>query len=322
MKFTEYDKNAIMQIHLWKNPKIGFVESCLNAAQEQLSSAKDRVMNVPYVADVTNKATEIVKLPQNVVDAIDKASSGLFNILTDASAYSVRTEAILADFKKGGHPIEDLSDIQKLPLEDIDRVVGFLDAKYKGIALCEGGVAGAAGTINPVAGALAIAADIPTITSLCMRAIGEYATHYGFDISNQEERLFMMNILYYSSNPTDVTKQIALANLTRIANDVAKKKLWKDLNNSIFVNIVQGLAKSLGIRLTKAKLAQIIPVAGIVLGAGYNTYLMSTVCETAYMMYRERYLAEFYNDPKIIEQTVEPAKEISFVVDENEVKQL
>ena len=74
-------------------------------------------------------------------------------------------------------------------------------------------------------------------------------------------------------------------------------------NNS---KIIQEIAKALGIRLTKAKLAQMIPVMGAAIGGGYNAYFTSKVCETAWYLYRERFLAEKYGF-EIIEQTVKPA---------------
>ena len=46
--------------------------------------------------------------------------------------------------------------------------------------------------MNPIAGAAAIAADVTALLGLNLRAVGEYATYYGFDINKQEERLLSM----------------------------------------------------------------------------------------------------------------------------------
>lgn len=43
--------------------------------------------------------------------------------------------------------------------------------------------------------------DIIALITLNQRAIGEYATYYGFDISSQQERLFSLNILGLASSP-------------------------------------------------------------------------------------------------------------------------
>ena len=154
-----------------------------------------------------------------------------------------------------------------------------------------------------------IPADIAALITLNLRAIGEYATYYGFDISCQDERLFAMNVLGLASSPTDASKSLAMAQLVKIAEDVAKKRAWKQLEEHAFVQLIQQIAKALGIRLTKAKLAQILPAAGAAVGGGFNAYFTSKVCDAAYYLYRERFLAAKYG-AEVIEVTVEPAEDI------------
>ena len=98
-----------------------------------------------------------------------------------------------------------------------------------------------------------------------------------------------------------------MAQLVRIAQDVAKKKTWKELEKQTLVKIIQQITKTLGTRLTKAKLAQIVPVAGAVVGGGFNTYFTMKVCDAAFYLYRERFLAQKYG-PGIMEITVKPAE--------------
>jgi hypothetical protein len=118
-----------------------------------------------------------------------------------------------------------------------------------------------------------------------------------------------MNVLGLASSPTDASKTLAMAQLVKIAEDVAKKRTWKQLEEHAFVQVIQQIAKALGIRLTKAKLAQILPAAGAVVGGGFNAYFTSKVCDAAYYLYRERFLAAKYG-AEVIEVTVEPAEDI------------
>lgn len=157
--------------------------------------------------------------------------------------------------------------------------------------------------------------DIVAIVGINLRAIGEYATYCGFDLSAQPERLFAMNVLALASSPTDGAKQAALAQLIRIAKDVAARKAWKELEKHSFVSIVKKVAASLGQRLTKAKLAQMIPYLGAGVGAGFNTYFTAKVCNAAFFLYRERFLAQKYG-PHIIKETVQAATE--FELDDTE----
>jgi hypothetical protein len=170
------------------------------------------------------------------------------------------------------------------------------------LALAEGTAAG-------VLGLPAIAPDVVALITLNLRAIGEYATYYGFDVSKQEERLFALNVLGLASSPSDSAKGLAMAQLVRIAQDVAKKNAWQQLEQHAFVQLIQQIATALGVRLTKAKLAQVIPLAGGAIGGGFNAYFTNKVCDAAYFLYRERFLASRYG-PDVIEVTVEPAKSL------------
>lgn len=295
-KITSYDKLAIKEIHAWKNPEIGWFGQAMKVINTPLDKAGDMLLNTPAIGDVIKKAIE-----------------GLTSVCNDAAQWSVRPEAIFKEFRGDGHHhINDIENIFQLELKDIDKVVGWLAAKYKGIALVEGVGTGATGAIG-------LTVDIPALITLNLRAIGEYATYYGFDISRQEERLFALNILGLASSPNDASKALAMAQLVRIAQDTAKKTLWKDLEKYAFVKVVQQIAKTLGIRLTKAKLAQTIPVAGAAIGGGFNAYFTMKVCDAAYYLYRERFLAEKYG-ADVIEITVKPAEDIDPHYPEESIK--
>ena len=282
-QLSTYEEHALKEIHAWKNPEIGWFGQAMKIVNQPLDKAGDLLLDSPAVGPVLRKAIE-----------------GLTSICNDAAQWSVREDAIFKEFREAGHQnINSHSDLIHLELSEIDKVVGFLGAKYKGIALVEGAGAGAAG-------APGLIVDIPALITLNLRAIGEYAAYYGFDTSKQHERLFAFNVLGLASSPTDSSKQLAMAQLVKISQDVARKAAWKELEKNTFVKIIQEIAKALGIRLTKAKLAQTIPVAGAVVGGGFNAYFTMKVCDAAFYLYRERFLAEKYG-VNVIEATVEPA---------------
>jgi hypothetical protein len=198
---------------------------------------------------------------------------------------------VFSDFRKAGHSqIATHADIESLELQQVDRVVGWLSAKYKGLALVEGAGTGALGLPG-------IPSDIVALVTLNLRAIGEYATHYGYDVSVQQERLFALHVLGLASSPTDASKGLAMAQLVHIAQDVAKKKVWKELEKHAFVKLVERIAQPLGIRMTHAKLGQVVPYAGAFVGGGFNAYFTSKVCDAAYYLYRARFLDRRFGEP-------------------------
>ena len=289
---SEYERLAIEDIHNWKTPNLTWFGNVMKAIDWPLK-----------------KAADVIFGDHAIGNAIKGAVNGVVGVCNDVAQWSVRTDAVYSEFRKAGLSVEKPEDIASLELEEIDKTVGFLAAKYKSLAGLEGGATGAAG----VAGILI---DVPALVTLNLRAVGEYATYYGFDVTSQQERLWVMNVLGYASSPNDLSKQHALAQLVLIAQDVARRRAWEVLEEHAFVQILQQIAKAVGIRLTKAKLAQVIPAVGAAVGAGFNAYYTSRVCDAAYYLYRERFLAEKYGD-HVIEATVQPAASIDPEYDES-----
>lgn len=249
MRITQYDDRALKEIHAWKNPELGWFGHAM------------RVINWPL-----DKTGDLILATPGLGDAIKNSIQGLTGVCNDVAQWSVQKDAIYAEFRKAGYDgINKETDVFDIELEDIDKILGWLAAKYKGIALAEGAGAGAAGLPG-------IPSDLVALITLNLRAIGEYATYYGFDVHSQEERLFAMNVLGLASSPSDTSKSLAMSQLVRIARDVAKKRSSAQLENRAFLQVIRRIARALGIRLTKAKLGQLVPAAGIAVGGGFNAY--------------------------------------------------
>ena len=282
-RMSDYESKALIAIHEWKDPSISWFDRIGELVNWPLSKAGDLVLDTPGVGAV-----------------IRKSVSGLVSMANDLSQWSVRQEAIFEEYRDAGFDVSCHADLMKLDLENVDHTIGWLAAKYKTLAASEGAVTGLAGLPG-------IPADVVALVSLNLRAIGEYATYCGFDVNTQQERLFALHVLGEASSPTDASKTVAVAQLVKIAHEVAKKRVWKELERHAFVQIVQQIAKAIGVRLTKAKLAAVIPGLGAAVSAGFNAYFTDKVCDAAFYLYRERFLAEKYADASIIEETTPPA---------------
>jgi len=287
---SDYEKQALVQIHAWKNPQQTWFDSAMVYVNKPLELAGKAVDTIPGFTQTWSKAM-----------------NGIVGLVNDASQWSVRPSVILKELSDvSKQEVTRLDQVAQLDLQMIDKSIGWLDTKYEGIALLEGAAAGGAAVVNPLFALAAIPADLVALLALNLRAIGEYGTYCGFDMSSQEERLFAMNILALASSTTDGGKQAALSHLIKIAQEVAKKRTWEQLEKSIFVQAVQSIAKALSINLTKAKLANVIPVAGVAISGGFNAYYTDKVCKSAFYLYRERLLA-IKCGAQAIEVTVEPA---------------
>jgi len=183
-KPSDYEVKAIKEIHEWKNPALGWFGKAME------------IINWPL-----DKAADLVTEASGVEWVVEKSIGGLVSVLNDFAQWSVRTEAIYKEFQESGHNVNSQKDIEELNLEEIDRVIGWLGMKYKSLAIGEVALTGAAGLPG-------IPPDVVAIITLNLRAIGEYATYCGFDISSQQERLFAMNVVASKNFCPDFHPQI------------------------------------------------------------------------------------------------------------------
>jgi hypothetical protein len=65
---------------------------------------------------------------------------------------------------------------------------------------------------------------------------------------------------------------------------------WRQLNQQTMVKVAQKFATKFGQRLTKKKLGQFVPIAGVGIGAAMNWKMVDDVADAAYWAYRERFL--------------------------------
>ena len=268
---SSYEQQAIEEIQRWKH------------RDEYGWRRVARVLSWPV-----DKAGDLVMATPGVGWVIEKAVGGLVTLLNGRRLNGpVRPAAIYDEYRANGDAIDGPRAIHTLDLQSVDRAIGSLKAKYLSIAALEGGAAG-------VVGLPGIPADIVALTGLSLRAVGEYATYCGFDVQLQHERLYASQMLGLGSARDAAAKSSAMAQLVKIAREVARKSTWNELERYTFVKVMQQLAKALGVRLTKAKLAQAVPAVGGVVGAGFNAYFVSVVCDASYHLYRERFLAEKY----------------------------
>jgi hypothetical protein len=270
-----YDQQAFTEVLAWKKPKENGIAKFFRPVTERVGQAAD------WAAET------------RVGSVVAKAAAGAVASVNDASAWSVRTAAILAEYRADGHlEVSTLDDIGRLSLKDVEKTVGFLDAKYRALAFAEGALTGTAGLPG-------IVADIPALIALTLRAANEYATYYGFDVSLETERYLVLTVLVAATGGDAIAKQVAMNEVAKAVVMAAKKKPWDELQRIALVRLIQKLAQHLGIRLTKAKLAQVLPVVGSAVGGGFNAWYISKVCLAARMVYRERFLRQQYGEQAV-----------------------
>ncbi len=232
--------------------------------------------------------TDHVRKIPGVDWTIDNVVAGLINLTNEIAQDLVWRDAIIQEFQDAGHAsIQSVEDIPALDLEHIDQRLSGLSAKYKSLAAVEGVATGAAGLAG-------ILPDIVALLALNLRAAGEYATYCGFDITHPNERLYALHILEASAKPREEIGQSVPTRLQDTPGKHARRKTLKTVERFAVGGSTGALIRSIALRVTRNKLAQVIPIAGALVAGGYNSLYTHTVCDVAYHLYRERFLFEKY----------------------------
>jgi len=145
---------------------------------------------------------------------------------------------------------------------------------YKKTGAAEGGITGAGGFLMSVA-------DFPLLLSIKMKMLFDIAAIYGYDVRDYRERLFILHIF-----------QLAFSNKEETRNVFIKMQNWDSQSHLLPKNIDEfdwlTFQQQYRDYIDLAKLAQMLPFVGAVVGAVANYKLIEKLGKTAVMSYRMR----------------------------------
>jgi hypothetical protein len=89
-----------------------------------------------------------------------------------------------------------------------------------------------------------------------------------------------------------------MASLSRLTQQMMRRATWEQLRRHLLVNVIDRVYAALGGSLAKRKLAQAVPLAGVVINGSVNAGLTHQTFRRAEAVYRLRFLSEKYGiDP-------------------------
>ena len=91
-----------------------------------------------------------------------------------------------------------------------------------------------------------------------------------------------------------VEKETSMLLLNKVMRKFAQRGSMETIGNNALTASVNSLFAALGARLVGMKMAQIVPIVGILVGVSLNASLIRTIGVTADHLYRERLLMERY----------------------------
>ena len=287
----------------------------------QTRSIRPRVISQRLRSFLLAPVAKLVELARKVPGGaaiIRKISSGALGLValgTSAAESTIRREQIVKAHRKAGNDIERLEDIRDLSLDDIRSVRPHLKVSYCAVTATEGAISSivaSGGSVAALVGlgiasapgvgvvAAAIGLDIITFLTSATRLVSHTAAYYGYDTEDPAEDLFAAMVLSQAISPESddddfvVEKETSMLVFNKVMRKLAKRGSMETVGNNALAASVNSLFAALGARLVGMKMAQILPVVGIIVGVAINTSLIRTIGVTADHLYRERLLIERY----------------------------
>ncbi|HEU4609935.1 MAG TPA: EcsC family protein [Chitinophagaceae bacterium] len=159
-------------------------------------------------------------------------------------------------------------------LAETEAEVQQLITTYKRTASVEGGLTGAGGILLGLA-------DFPILLGIKLKMLFDIATVYGFDVRDYRERLYILHIFGLAFSSQERRQQV-YGQMTDW--DVQKEKLPDDIHQFEWRNFQQEYRDYIDL----AKMAQLIPGIGAVVGVVVNYKLIKNLGRTAMNAYRMR----------------------------------
>jgi hypothetical protein len=296
---TPYDQKAWDQIQAWRDHQASKKSHVPQGVRDRVAPAKDAAI----------EAWQKVPGSDGISQVVSGVMEGGYEALTDAVIATLQTDRIVARLREKGHPVDSLDDLASLDLKAIDAVKPKLNNRYAMTSAASGAAAGfvagggtmaiaGTGGVAAAPGAFAItgamSADIVATLGALGRSTAHYGGYYGFDPRDEAERAVLLGVIGVGTAAAGAARQQALLQVRQISMMVARRATWEQLGKEGLVKIVQRIFERISVRLTKQKLGQALPIAGIAIGSSLNYSLVRRVATSADMIYRERFLDRKY----------------------------
>lgn len=328
MGLSEYEQEQLVKVKEHKERSVNRSPRRLVpvSVQERGTSLFNRLLKVPGASKAKDSGAAVLAA----------TAEGAGKFMTRSGQLTTSSGRVIRAYAKKGHAVEHLIDIRSLDLRAIDKVASFsrLHYTYSLSAAAEGAAAGLAvsggqalATTGAVAGAGAAAApglgtiaaamgvDAAALLTICSRVVAHDALYYGYDPRDPAEEIFMMQIIGLGLASTASAKIAAYQQLSILTRSLATNVAWRQLNQQTFVKVAQKFAAQFSQKLTKKKLGQFVPVAGVGIGAVLNWKMVDDIADAAYWAYRERFLCEksgdvssWVIDADVVDETAESSE--------------
>ncbi|WP_026677138.1 EcsC family protein [Fictibacillus gelatini] len=241
------------------------MESYSEIVQKELSEWQKEVTRKP---SLWNKSTKTIQTKVN-----DLIPDKVHNVITKSIKNMVHAVLVGSEYTTKRFPLKEAT------LEERDKKVDEKIQFYKKTALIEGAGTGAGGILLGLA-------DFPLLLSIKLKFLFDVASLYGFDVKDYRERLFILHVFQLAYSSPFKRKEVyeKVANWNETVNEFPtqtkylEKIEWKELQQDYRDHI------------DLAKMLQLVPGIGAVVGAYANYQFLEDLGKTAKNCFRLRVL--------------------------------
>ncbi|MCC9195667.1 EcsC family protein [Arthrobacter sp. zg-Y820] len=291
-----------------------WASTALNRSGEIAGNAANRVSDaVPEaVMNPIRRAGEAVAI-KSVRPAVEGATA-LLELVNDWALELNDPKSVEKLARKRGLNIGIFSELQQQDLKVCDRLLTLNALRWRTAGAFEGGIMGLLAMV-PVAGIpVAMTADILVIQVLSSSIASRIAYSYGYDAKDPAEQIFIQRLVNRSFM-AQAAKAEPLRHAARAADAVKGRVKWSQKLRqdhrllAALEKLIQQLGPA-GARVPVQNVAKVVPLVGVLIGAGMNSAILGNVASDAQRYCQTRFLCDKYGLPLPAALAIDPEDEI------------
>ncbi|GAA2449727.1 hypothetical protein GCM10010405_36490 [Streptomyces macrosporus] len=263
------------------------------------------------VRRVTDAVPEAVTEPiRRAGDAVaDKAmrpalagAVALLELVNDSALELNDPKSVEKLARKRGLELDSFTELRQQDLKVCDRLLTRNTLKWRATGAVEGGAMGLLAMV-PVAGIpVAMTADILVIQVLSTSIAARIAYSYGYDAKDPDEQDFIQRLVQRSFK-AQAAKAKPLRDAARAAEAVKGRVRWSNKlrQDHRLLAALEKLMQQLGpagSRVPVKNVAKVVPLVGVLIGAGMNSAVLGRVAAEAQRYCQTRFLCDKYGLPR------------------------
>jgi hypothetical protein len=230
---------------------------------KELEAWKIKVAKQPGIFDKLSKRLQVKinsYIPNKVHNAITTAIKQMIRGVLFSAKYVTKKPVVVTTLQQTE--------------EDVQKVIN----GYRTAAAAEGGVIGAGGFLLGLA-------ELPILMSIKIKMLFDIAALYGYSVHDYKERIYILHVFQLAFSSQKHRREV-YAQMTNW--EAQKQKLPDDIHQFNWLHFQQEYRDYIDL----AKLAQLIPGIGAVVGIVVNYRLLKKLGITAMNAYRMRWFDE------------------------------